>query len=141
MANIVEKLSESVKSLGIGASYGDPVTVGGAQIIPVAVTWFGFGGGSEDAASDDTDSTSASADGDTVDGDTADGSTGDGSTDHAKGGSGGGGGGASIPVGAYVDTPDGAVFRPNIVALLWVLIPLTWVSGKSLALVIKALKK
>ncbi|WP_165068501.1 hypothetical protein [Marisediminicola senii] len=136
MANIVEKLSESVKSLGIGASYGDPVTVGGAQIIPVAVTWFGFGGGSEDAGSEDTGTDDAAS---TKDG--ADASTGDGSTDHAKGGSGGGGGGASIPVGAYVDTPDGAVFRPNIVALLWVLIPLTWVSGKSLALVIKALKK
>jgi hypothetical protein len=47
----------------------------------------------------------------------------------------------SVPIGAYVSGPDGPTFRPNAIALLWVLIPLTWVGGKALTSVVKALKK
>ncbi|WP_213815000.1 hypothetical protein [Glaciihabitans sp. dw_435] len=54
---------------------------------------------------------------------------------------GGGGGGFSVPIGAYVGGPNGLAFRPNIIALLWVLVPLTWVGGRALSRVIRALKK
>lgn len=54
---------------------------------------------------------------------------------------GGGGGGVTIPVGAYVTTGSTVRFEPNIVALLWVSIPLVIFAGRGLARVIKALKK
>lgn len=64
-----------------------------------------------------------------------------GADDSAEAG-GGGGGGASIPVGVYSTGPDGTVqFEPNLIALLAVSIPLTWVAGKALASIVKALKK
>lgn len=111
MTNLVERLSENMNSLGVKRSYGDPVTIGGVETVPVALVWFGFGGGG-------------------------------GEDGEGKGsGEGGGGGGASIPIGAYVGGPDGARFEPNAIALLVVLIPLTWVSGKAMARVIRALKR
>ena len=91
MANIVEKIAQQVTSVGAKASYGDPVTVGGIELVPVALVWFGFGGGSDEAEQ-----------------------------------GGGGGGGASIPIGAYVRGADGATFKPNVVALLAVSIPIAW---------------
>ena len=91
MANIVEKIAQQVTSVGAKASYGDPVTVGGIELVPVALVWFGFGGGSDEAEQ-----------------------------------GGGGGGGVSIPVGAYVRGPDGARFRPNLVALIAVSVPIVW---------------
>ncbi|CAN5330262.1 hypothetical protein BH09ACT1_BH09ACT1_20270 [soil metagenome] len=48
MANLVERISESVSSLGVKASYGDPVTVDGVEFVPVALVWFGFGGGGDE---------------------------------------------------------------------------------------------
>jgi hypothetical protein len=96
------------KHWGVKAAYGEPVTLDGVEIIPVALVHFGFGAGS------------------------------DGTNDEAGGG---GGGGMSVPIGAYVSGPDGPTFRPNAIALLWVLIPLTWVGGKALTSVVKALKK
>jgi len=107
MANLVESVAQTVKTLGVKAAYGEPVTLDGIEIIPVALVHFGFGAGS--------------------DGDDA--------------GGGGGGGGMSVPIGAYVSGPDGPTFRPNAIALLWVLIPLTWVGGKALTSLVKALKK
>jgi len=86
MANIVEKIAQQVTSVGAKASYGDPVTVGGIELVPVALVWFGFGGGSDQSEQ-----------------------------------GGGGGGGVSIPVGA-----DGAKFKPNLVALLAVSVPIAW---------------
>lgn len=56
-------------------------------------------------------------------------------------GSGAGGGGHAIPVGAYVGGPDGVAFRPNLIALLAVSIPLVWAGGHALARIVKALKK
>ncbi|HEV7950720.1 MAG TPA: hypothetical protein VGP24_13225 [Glaciihabitans sp.] len=109
MANIIETVTQTVKSLGVKAAYGDPVTLDGVELVPVALVYFGFGAGS------------------------------DGEGENA--GSGGGGGGASLPIGAYVSGPDGPAFRPNIVALCAVLIPLTAVTGKALSSVVKALKK
>jgi hypothetical protein len=109
MANLVESVAQTVKTLGVKAAYGEPVTLDGIEIIPVALVHFGFGAGS------------------------------DGSGDDAGGG--GGGGGMSVPIGAYVGGPDGPTFRPNAIALLWVLIPVTWVGGKALTSIVKALKK
>ena len=99
-----------MKTLGVKAVYGDPVTVDGVEIVPVAVVAFGFGGGSGQSGEGDE-------------------------------GGGGGGGGYSIPVGAYIGGPNGPTFRPNIFALLVVLIPVTLVGGKALSSVIRALKK
>ncbi|MBC7725262.1 MAG: hypothetical protein H7146_11025 [Burkholderiaceae bacterium] len=112
MANLVEKLAQSMSGLGIKASYGDPVTIDGIEIVPVAWVQYGFGGGSDGRTTDDGGE-----------------------------GAGGGGGGVSIPLGVYVGGPVGPVFRPNIIVLLTTLIPVLWVGGRALALVIKALKK
>ena len=108
MANLVEKIADSMESLGVKRSYGDPMTVDGIEVIPVALTWFGYGAGG----------------------------------DESDGSAGGGGGGTSIPVGVYSTGPDGTVrFEPNLIALLAVSIPLTWVAGKAFTAIIKALKK
>ena len=53
----------------------------------------------------------------------------------------GGGGGASIPIGVYQPGPDGPVFKPNLIALLAVSIPVLWVGGRAFTSIIKALKK
>ncbi|MDJ1371838.1 hypothetical protein [Gulosibacter molinativorax] len=50
-------------------------------------------------------------------------------------------GGVAIPLGAYVGDDYGTRFRPNIIALLAVCVPLTVVAGWALPRVIKALKK
>ncbi|MCU1404689.1 MAG: hypothetical protein JWQ43_992 [Glaciihabitans sp.] len=112
MANLVETVTETVRSIGVKAAYGERVTIDGVEIMPVALVWFGFGAGGEGAGGD---------------GDSGDG--------------GGGGGGAAIPIGAYVSGDAGPTFRPNLIALLAVLIPLSWVGGKALSRVIRALKK
>ncbi len=130
MANLVENIAESMSSLGVRRSYGDPVTIDGVEVIPVALSWFGFGAGTDD---------STAATGGAVEAGGAD----EGSdAGVVSGAGGGGGGGASVPVGVYATGPDGIVrFEPNLIALLAVAIPLTWVSGKALAGVIRALKK
>jgi len=107
-SSIVDHLADSVGKLGIGASYGDPITIGGTDITPVALVWYGFGAG-QDGAGDAP--------------------------------SGGGGGGASIPIGVYAPGPDGPAFKPNLIALLAVSIPVLWVGTRGLARVVKALKK
>ncbi|QOD92762.1 hypothetical protein [Chryseoglobus sp. 28M-23] len=53
----------------------------------------------------------------------------------------GGGGGASIPIGVYQPGVDGPAFKPNLIALLAVSIPVLWVGGRALTSIIKALKK
>jgi len=106
MANLVEKVTEAVKTLGVKAAYGDVATVDGVEVLPVALVWFGFGAGGDENEN-----------------------------------GGGGGGGAALPIGSYVSGDAGPEFRPNLIALLWVLVPLTWVGGKAMTSVIKALKK
>lgn len=112
MVNLVEKIAESVtSSLGAKVNYGAPVVIGGVEAVPVSLVWFGFGGGSEPR---------------------------DGSEESAGGG---GGGGVSVPVGVYVPGADGPEFRPNLIALCAVSVPLVAAAGVALARVVKALKK
>jgi uncharacterized spore protein YtfJ len=48
MANIVSKIADQVRPLGVSTNYGEPVEVGDQTLIPVSVSWFGFGGGGDD---------------------------------------------------------------------------------------------
>jgi hypothetical protein len=48
MANIVTQIAEQVRPLGVSTNYGEPVEVGDQTLIPVSVSWFGFGGGGDD---------------------------------------------------------------------------------------------
>ncbi|WP_419819106.1 hypothetical protein [Glaciibacter flavus] len=117
MTNLVTQLADSAKDFGVQAAYGDPVELGGSTIIPVALVWYGFGGGSVDEA------------------------TGDSKLATMKGiGSGGGGGGYSVPIGAYISRGGITRFDPNIIALLAVGIPFVASAGWALKKVIRALK-
>ena len=107
MANFVETVAETVKNIGVKLTYGERVTIDGAEVLPVAVAWFGFGAGDEGE----------------------------------DGAGGGGGGGGAVPIGAYVTGEAGPTFRPNLIAVLAVLIPLTWVGGTALTKIVRALKK
>jgi uncharacterized spore protein YtfJ len=108
MPQLVVRLAEMLTTFGAKAAYGDPIEVDGKRIVPVALLWYGFGGGSDEGE---------------------------------DGAAGGGGGGATIPVGAYVTTGTTVRFEPNLIAVLVAAIPLTWVAGKALARVVRALKK
>ncbi|PWB97012.1 hypothetical protein [Homoserinimonas hongtaonis] len=116
MSNIVETLSERMtSSVGTRLSYGDKVTIGGVEAVPVALVSFGFGGGAGDMQHEG---------------------------EHDAGsGTGGGGGGMSVPVGIYVPGPRGPRFVPNLIALLTVSIPLACIAGYSLPKIVRALKK
>jgi len=48
MPNIALELSKQSASLGVKSAYGEPHDVNGITIIPVALTWSGFGGGSDE---------------------------------------------------------------------------------------------
>jgi hypothetical protein len=49
MANLVERVGELIASaLGTRVNYGEPVTIDGAEMVPVSVVTFGFGGGSDE---------------------------------------------------------------------------------------------
>lgn len=110
MAQLAIDLSEKVPgALGLSTVYGDPVTVDGTTLIPVAVTSYGFGAG--------------------------EGAPG------ATEGSGGGGGGSSWPVGAYISRGGNMRFEPNLITLLVVGIPFVCVAGRTLARIIRALKR
>ena len=118
MTNLLEKLADSVSSWGATLAYGEKVTLGGQELVPVALVGFGFGGGE--------------GSGDLPDG--TDGSTGRGE------GSGGGGGGYAVPIGAYVGGPDGLKFQPNVIALVVVAAPLVSAAGVALAQVVRAFR-
>jgi len=45
MTSLPEKLADTFRSAGVKAAYGDPVQIDGATLIPVALAWYGFGGG------------------------------------------------------------------------------------------------
>ena len=112
MTHIAVRLGKITRTLGVRASYGDAVQVGGSTVVPVALVGYGFGGGGDRP---------------------------DESGDFAGGG---GGGGGSIPVGAYVAHGQGAAsFEPNVIALVAVSTPLVVACGVSLARVVRALKK
>lgn len=47
MANFALDLGKQVASLGVNAVYGEQQDVDGIRIIPVALSWSGFGGGND----------------------------------------------------------------------------------------------
>ena len=47
MSDTFSSLVDSFKNVGVSTAYGPPVQIGGEEIIPVALAFFGFGGGSE----------------------------------------------------------------------------------------------
>ena len=118
MANLIEKLAESVPTWGVKLAYGEKTTLGGQELVPVALVGFGFGGGEGSNLSPDTGPASAG--------------TGE--------GRGGGGGGYAVPIGAYVSSPDGLRFRPNRIALLVVAVPVITAGGMALAQIIRAFR-
>jgi len=116
MTNLIEKLAESVPSWGAKVAYGEKTSINGQELVPVALVFFGFGGGEGSGEMPGGDDDGA-----------------------RKGeGSGGGGGGYSIPIGAYVGGPDGLAFRPNPIALITVTAPLVSAVGWAVAQVIRA---
>lgn len=116
MSDPVEKLAASAPSWGAKLAFGDPVTVGGHEVVPAALVVFGFGGGGGSGKWPER-----------------------GSVPQGEGeGSGGGGGGYALPIGAYVGGPGGLRFRPNIVALAIVSAPLVSAVGWALARIITA---
>jgi uncharacterized spore protein YtfJ len=115
MENIIEKFTESVPSWGAKLSYGSLETVNGQEILPVAFVIFGFGGGGGSGE---------------MPGDAPNAGKGE--------GSGGGGGGYALPVGAYVTGTDGVVFKPNLIALAAVAVPLVSALGWAISRIIRA---
>lgn len=47
MANFVQDLGKQVASVGVTSAYGEQQDVDGVRFIPVAVSWHGFGGGTD----------------------------------------------------------------------------------------------
>jgi len=114
MTTIIEKLAESVPSWGPKLAYGEKTTVDGHEMLPVALVVFGFGGGEGSGEMPGADPVSKGE------------------------GSGGGGGGYALPIGAYVGSSSGAVFRANPVALIAVAVPLVSAAGWALARIVRA---
>jgi hypothetical protein len=129
MAQLIEKLAESVPGWGVKLAYGEKTTVDGQELVPVALVGFGFGGGEGSNTGPDGSQSPFGA-------------------DHAPGeagagvgyGNGGGGGGYAVPVGAYVGGPAGLQFRPNLIALLVVSVPVITAAGMALAQIIRAFR-
>ena len=116
MASPLESLTASAPSWGAKMAFGESVTVGGREVVPAALVIFGFGGGGG--------SGTWPARGKAPEGEGE--------------GSGGGGGGYVLPIGAYVGGPDGLRFRPNLVAMVIVSVPLVSAIGWGLARIITA---
>ena len=114
MDALASQLAEKFSHVGVKTSFGEPIEVDGATVIPVALVSFGFGAGEAD---NDQAST------------------------HDGGGKGGGGGGFSVPVGAYITRSGKTRFEPNLIALLAVCVPLVTATGFTVARVVKAFKK
>ena len=49
MPNIALELGKQSATFGVHSAYGEQQDVDGVRIIPVALTWSGFGGGSDEA--------------------------------------------------------------------------------------------
>ena len=49
MPNIALELGKQSASIGVKSAYGEQQEVDGVRLIPVALTWSGFGGGSDEA--------------------------------------------------------------------------------------------
>lgn len=113
MTNVAVQLAESVRNSGVSTVYGDVVEVEGQQLIPVALAWYGFGGGGAPEKSGE---------------------------ENAEMGA-GGGGGVSIPIGAYIKRDGVLRFEPNLISFLAVATPFVCVAGWALSRVIRALKR
>ncbi|KRA23222.1 hypothetical protein ASD65_01385 [Microbacterium sp. Root61] len=48
MPNLALELGKQSASLGVNSAYGEPRELEGVHLIPVAMTWSGFGGGSDE---------------------------------------------------------------------------------------------
>ncbi|QAY70173.1 hypothetical protein [Xylanimonas protaetiae] len=113
MAEIILELASVATRAGATISYGDKVVIDGAEAVPVALAVYGFGGGSAGPSAADPE--------------------------HQQG-SGGGGWSVSVPVGALVTRGGSVRFVPNVVAVLGVSIPLTFVAGFAVSRVLSALR-
>ena len=49
MPNIALELGKQSAAFGVNSAYGEQQDVDGVRIVPVALSWSGFGGGSDDA--------------------------------------------------------------------------------------------
>ena len=45
MTNLVLKLAENARFVGVKSAYGDPIQVEGVTLVPVALMQYGYGGG------------------------------------------------------------------------------------------------
>ena len=115
MANITEKLADTVPDRGVKIAYGEKIVVGGTEMVPVAFVSYGFGGGTMDGKGNMGSDKDADMTGD-----------------------GAGGGGVAIPVGAYIGGPDGLRFHPNPITSAWVSIPLVAVLGWAISKIARA---
>ena len=102
MADAMQSLTETFKNMGVARSYGDPVRLGGKEIVPVALVSFGFGGGTESGA-----------------------------PEGAGSGGGGGGVVFPLGVYTH-DDGGRLVFRPNPLSLTACLVPLVYAVGFAL---------
>ena len=49
MPNIALELGKQSATFGVKSAYGEQIDIDGVRIVPVALAWSGFGGGSDDA--------------------------------------------------------------------------------------------
>ncbi|GAA3626677.1 hypothetical protein GCM10022200_06290 [Microbacterium awajiense] len=49
MPNIALELGKQASTFGVTSAYGEQQDVDGVRLVPVAVTWSGFGGGEDDS--------------------------------------------------------------------------------------------
>jgi uncharacterized spore protein YtfJ len=116
MTDTFSSLLEAFKNVGVSRAYGPPVQVGGAELLPVALVSFGFGGGT-DAEGGDRGGASGG------------------------GASGGGGGGFVLPLGAYSRESGGhLVFRPNTIAVLLSIVPVVTAAGFAVRGAVRAIR-
>ncbi|WP_394552331.1 hypothetical protein ACDF64_15900 [Agromyces sp. MMS24-JH15] len=46
MTELLVEIADKVAGVGVSTSYGDPIDLDGASIVPVALSYYGFGAGS-----------------------------------------------------------------------------------------------
>ena len=124
-SDFILSLADKVRA-GVAVNYGEVVTMGDSQILPVSMASFGFGGGS--GFNSEKDEKSLGADGLIDQGE-------------KQFGTGGGGGGCSIPVGAYISRDGKVTFEPNPVVMAVVSLPLACIAGRILLKLVKAKHK
>lgn len=114
MPQLSLELAKTIINTGVKTTYGEPIVIEDTTVIPVACQSFGFGAGEGNASDSSKD---------------------------AVAGSGGGGGGVSVPFGAYVKRGDSFRFEVNPITFMVVAVPFVIAAGKTLARIIRALKR